>query len=158
MKKIIVVALIAILSQGVVFAQKVKTVAEKDVPVRYVQDFQRNAKDASSVVWSMVDSTTYDASFTNAKGSDIVYRFTVKGMETRYIIPSKYYPHAITDTLSAQYPKYKITSLYTRNLRNKVTYQARIAQTKGFLCKKEKNVKLLNFETDGKFIDAEDVK
>ncbi|MCQ2297634.1 MAG: hypothetical protein MJZ51_03325 [Bacteroidales bacterium] len=158
MKKIIAVALIAIFAQGIVFAQKAKTVAEKDVPVRYVQDFQRNAKDATSVVWSLVDSNIYDATFVNAKNTQMVYRFTPKGMETRYMIPSKYYPHAITDTVAHQYPKHKVTSLYTRNFRNKVTYQARIAQKKCFLSKKEKNVKLLNFETDGKFIDAEEVK
>lgn len=158
MKKIFTIVLIAILSQGVVFAQKAKNVNEKDVPARFVQDFQRNAKDAQSVVWSMVDSNTYDATFTNEKNNVMVYRFTPKGMETRYLIDAKWYPHAVKDTVSHQYPKHKITSLYVRNARNKMTYQARIAKKKGFIVKKEKEVMLLNFETDGKFIDAEEVK
>lgn len=158
MKKIIALALVAILTQGIAFAQKSKVVNEKDVPPRYVQDFQRNAKDVNNVTWTMVDSLTYDATCYNASHYEMVYRFTNKGMETRYVIPAKYYPHAIQDTVKAEYPKHKIVKLYTRNVRNKVTYQARIAQKKGLFSKKEKNVKLLNFETDGKFIDAEDVK
>lgn len=156
MKKIIAIALIAVLAQGAVFAQKAKSVNEKDVPARYVQDFQRNAKDAKSVSWSMIDSTTFDAAFISSNNNPMVLRFTPKGMETRYIIDSKWYPHAITDTVAHQFPKYKITSLYVRNSHNKVTYQTRIAQKKGFIFKKEKNAKYLNFETDGKFIDVID--
>lgn len=158
MKKILIIALIAILAQSAVFAQKAKSVNEKDVPPRYVQDFQRNAKDVKSVAWTKIDSTTFDATFVNTNNTTMIYRFTPKGMETRYIIDSKWYPHAIKDTVSHQYPKHKITDLYVRNAHNKVTYQTRIAQKKGFICKKEKDIKMLNFETDGKFIDAENVK
>ena len=159
MKKILIIALIALFSQSIVYAQKPQKVNEKDVPVRYVKDFQRNVKDAKSVEWTVVDSVIYDAAYTTEDNDNkTVYRFSKKGMEIHYYIDSKWYPHAITDTVKNQYPKHKITDVYVRNVRNKSTYQARIAKRKGFFKKKDKEVKFLNFETNGKFIDAVEVK
>ena len=41
-------------------------------------------------------------------------------------------------------------------MRGKMTYQAYIAKMGGFLCwKKEKESKLVNWEVDGKYINAE---
>ena len=51
MKKIIAIAVAVLLCQGAVMAQKPKAVAEKDVKVNYVKDFQRQVKDATDVAW-----------------------------------------------------------------------------------------------------------
>lgn len=155
MKKILTIAVAMLLAQTMLMAQKAKDVAEKDVPVRYVKDFQHQAPDAKSVGWQMIDSTVYEASFVNNNGTRQAFRFTPRGMETRYYVDAKWYPHAIKDTVAHHYPKHKITSIYTRTVKNKTTYQARIAKKQGFLVKKEKEVKLLNFETSGKYIDEE---
>jgi hypothetical protein len=39
-------------------------------------------------------------------------------------------------------------------IKNKATYQLMIGKKKGFFVKKWRQLKLLNYETDGKFIDA----
>ena len=49
MKKIFALALAVALCGGAAFAQKAKAVAEKDVKVNYVKDFQRQVKDATNV-------------------------------------------------------------------------------------------------------------
>ena len=158
MKKIITIALVVLLGQGVAMAQKAKTVQEKDVPQRFVKDFHNKAKDIQAVTWTQVDSMVYDAAFVNAQGNKMAYRFSPKGTETRWYIDTKWQPQAIKDSVSHNYPKHKIRECYVLSIKNKSTYQARIAQTKGLFKKREKDVKLLNFETDGKFIDAIDVR
>lgn len=160
MKKIIVLTLILLLGQGAVMAQKAKSVKEKDVPERYVKDFHNKQKDATNVAWYQLDSTIFDAVITTEMSGKMTYRFSPKGTEIRYEVESKYWPHAIKDTVSNNYPKHTIRQVDVLNIKNKTTYQVRIAQMKGFLFfgRKEKNVKLLNFETDGKFIDTIDVK
>lgn len=158
MKKILALALIVLLGQGVVMAQKAKSVQEKDVPERFVKDFYNKEKEVKNVDWTKVDSMVYDATISTPSGSKKAYRFSPKGTETRWYVDSKYYPHAIKDTVAHNYPKHNIRECYVLSIKNKTTYQARIAQTKGFFRKKEKDVKLLNFETDGKFIDAIDVR
>ena len=160
MKKILVLVALIAMSQTIVFAQKEKSVKEANVPARYVKDFQNQVKEAQNIVWTMaVDSSAYTATFTNADGDLQAIHFTPKTTETRYYIDSKYYPHAIKDTVAHQYPKHKITSIYIRNLKGKSTYQARIARTKGFLFwKREADPKLLSFETNSKLIEAIDEK
>ena len=156
MKKILVLAALVVMSQAVVFAQKEKTVKEADVPVRYVKDFQNQASDAQNVVWTMaLDSSAYMSTFTSVDGDKQAIRFTTKTSETRYYIEDKYIPHAIKDTVAHQFPKHKISEVYIRNLKGKMTYQCRIYQKKGFLFwKRETNVKIISFETNSKIIEV----
>lgn len=156
MKKIVTIALMLILTQTAVMAQKAKSVNERDVPEKYVRDFQRKGIDAKNLRWSMVDSLIYDATYENENGNTVSYRFSPKGTETRYYVEEKYYPHAIKDTIEENYPKHKISELYVLSIKNKMTYQVRIAKKSGLFCRKEKDVKLLNFEADGKLIDVVD--
>lgn len=158
MKKLIILLAVVFSFQGTIIAQKAKTIQEKDVPERYVKDFQKKAPDSKNVVWTMIDSTVYDVTFTNENDTKTAYRFSPKGTETRWYIDSKYYPHAIKDTVANHYPKYKIREVYVLNIKNKSTYQARISKKAGLFGKKEKNAKLLNFETDCKFIDEIDAR
>lgn len=155
MKKILILAALIIMGQTVVFAQKERSIKEADVPVRFVKDFQNQNKDAKNISWTVTeDSTHYMVTFTNADGDRQATRFSNHGTETRYIIDPEYYPHAIKDTVAHKFPKHKITQLYIRNLKGKMTYQTRIARMKGFLfCKKETEVKHISFETDGKLIE-----
>ncbi|GEM_PF-628961 len=160
MKKILVLAALIVMSQAVVFAQKERTVKEADVPVRYVKDFQNQANGAQNVVWTMAeDSSAYMATYTSPDGDKQAIRFTPKTSETRYYIDYQYVPHAIKDTVAHQYPNHKISNVYIRNLKGKMTYQCQIYQTKGFLFwKKETNIKLLSFETNSKMIEVIDVE
>ena len=153
MKKITIIAAAILLSQGMLFAQK--AVAEKDVKVAFVQDFQRQVKDATSIEWWQMDENTFKVTYRDAENSRQAMVFSNKGMETHYIIED-HFPHSVTDYIKANYSGYKLTDLWVRKVRNKMTYQARIAKKSGFLWwKKEKDVKLLDFEVDGKFISAE---
>lgn len=154
MKKIAIVTFSLLLAQGALFAQK--PVAEKDVKVAFVKDFQRQVKDASSVEWYQMDENTFKVTFRDNEGSRQAMVFSNKGMETHYIIESKYWPNSVKEYVKANYAKHSVTDLWVRRVRNNMTYQARIAKKSGFLWwKKEKDVKILNFEVDGKFISAE---
>ena len=82
MKKIIVFAAIALLSQGILFAQNGKAVSDKDVPERYVKDFNRLVPDVKNVDWRMIDTLIYDANYVNDNGTRTAYRFSPKGTET----------------------------------------------------------------------------
>ena len=158
MKKIIVLAALTLMCQTMVFAQKEKNVKESDVPARYVKDFQNQAKEATNVAWTMAaDSSAYMATFTNSDGDKQAIRFTPRSSEERFYIEEKYYPHDIKDSVASMYPKHRITEIYVRNLKGKMTYQCRIAHKKGFLfCKKETEVKVISFETNCKIIEVVD--
>lgn len=153
MKKIIIFAAIALLSQSLLFAQSGKTVSDKDVPERYIKDFNRLVPDAKNVSWHIIDTLIYDANFVNDKGTKTSYRFSPKGTETRWFVDEKYYPRSIVQKVAAEHPGYKIKELYTLMIKNKVTYQVLVGQRKGLFVKKWKHIRLMNFETDGKFID-----
>ena len=153
MKKIAIIAATRLFVQGALLAQK--AVPEKDVKVNYVKDFQRQVKDAKSVQWFQMDENTFKVTYRDAENSRQAMVFNNKGMETHYIIED-HYPQSITSYIKANYSKHSIDLLWVRKARNKMTYQARIVQKKGFLWwKKVKDVKVLNFEVDGKFISAE---
>ena len=154
MKKITLIAALFFLSSGALFAQK--AVNEQDVKVSYVKDFQRQVKNATDIAWWQMDENTFKVTFVDEEKSRQAMVFSNKGMETHYIIEnSDYYPTAIVEYVKANHPGYNITDLWVRKARNKMTYQARISKKSGFLFwKKEKDVQILNFETDGKFIDA----
>lgn len=155
MKKIFAIALTVVFCQTVLFAQNGKSVAEKDVPERYVKDFNRMAPDAKSADWFIVDTLVYDAMFTSENGTKTAYRFSPRGTETRWYVDEKYYPHAIKNKIQELHPGYTIKELYALQVKSKVTYQVLVGQCKGFLFfpKKWKHMRLMNFETDYKFID-----
>lgn len=152
MKKIAFIAAL-ILMPAVLFAQK--TVNEQDVKVNYVKDFQRQVQNATDIQWWQIDENTFKVTFLDEEKSRMAMVFSNKGMETHYIVEnSDYYPKAIVDYVKAKHPGFNITDLWARKARNKMTYQARISKKSGFLWwKTEKEVQILNFETDGKFID-----
>lgn len=158
MKKIIIFAALIAMCHTMAFAQKDKSVKESEVPVRYIKDFQSQTSDVKNVNWSMaLDSSAYMVTFTNSDGERQAIRFMPKGTEIRYFVDEKYYPHAILDTVASMFPKYKITDLYIRNLKNKMTYQCRIARVKCCLfCKKEVDPKVISFETNAKIIEIID--
>lgn len=153
MKKIALFAALVFLSSGVLFAQK--AVNEQDVKVNYIKDFQRQAKDATDIQWWQIDDNTFKVTFLDEEKSRQAMVFSNKGMEVHYIIDdSKYYPKAIVDYIKANFSGYDIKEFWVRKARNKMTYQARISKTSGFLFwKKESDPRVLSFETDGKFID-----
>ena len=142
-----------LLSQGALMAQK--KVAEKDVKVSYVKDFQRQIQNPTSVEWYQIDENTFKVTYRDFEKSRQAMVFSNKGIETHYIIED-HFPISITNYVKENYSKYSVTDLWVRKARNKMTYQARIARKSGFLWwKKEKDVKILDFEVDGKFISAE---
>ncbi len=155
MKRILVILVAVLFAQTTLFAQSGKSVSEKDVPERFVKDFQRQIKNATNVKWYMVDSLVYDAYFVNEGGTKSACRFSSKGTETRWYVEEKYYPHAIVEMVESMHPGYSIKELYALQIKNKVTYQALVGKKKGFLFfrKTWKNMRYMNFETDGKFID-----
>lgn len=153
MKKILILTAAVLLSQTMLFAQNGKKVSEKDVPERYVKDLHRQVQDVKNLEWQLIDTLIYDACFTNENGTKTAYRFSPKGMETRWYVDEKYYPHAIVNKISEMHPGFKVKELYALQIKNKVTYQAIVGQRKGFFTKKWKKMHLMNFETDSKFID-----
>lgn len=156
MKQIFAFTAAVLLCAGPLFAQKEKAVAEKEVKVNYVKDFQRQVKDADNVAWWQLDSLTFKVTYNDADKSRQAMVFSNKGSETHYFIDKQYYPHAVVDTVNHLFNGYNITDVWVRKMRGKMTYQARIAKKSGFLWwKKEKDVKMLNFEVDGKYINAE---
>ena len=95
----------------------------------------------------------YDANFYNESDTRMTIRFSPKGTETRWYVEEKYYPHAILETIETMHPGNKVKELYALSIKNKVTYQVLVGQRKGLFVKKWKNMRLMNFETDNKFID-----
>lgn len=155
MKKILTLATILLLAQGVSYAQQGKTVAESSVAPRYVQDFQRQQKEAQNVKWQKIDSTTFEALFTNTDGELQGMRFTPKGTEDRYYIDTKYTPKFMKDTVDHMFKGYSMKQVYVKTAKKKSTYHALISKRSGFLFwKKETNPTTLNFETTGKYIDS----
>lgn len=153
MKKILVLAAAILLSQTLLFAQSGKTVDQRNVPERYVKDFNKKAQNPNNIEWQIIDSLVYEAHYTNGNDTKCAIRFSPKGTETRYYVESKYYPHAIMDSVANNHPGYKIKDLYILEIKNKCTYQVLIGKRKGLFVKKWKNMRYMNFETDGKFID-----
>lgn len=153
MKKITLIAVALLLGQGITLAQT--KVAEKDVKVSYVKDFQRQVKDPTNVEWYQINENTFKVTYRDFEKSRQAMVFSNKGMEVHYIIEDKYYPVSITNYVQENHPKYSVTDMWVRKARNKMTYQARISKTSGILWwKKEKDAKILNFEVDGKFISV----
>ena len=153
MKKILAFVAALMLLQGVSFAQDYKSVPEKDVKLSYVKDFQRQVKDATNVEWYQMDENTFKVIYLDDEKSRQAMVFSSKGSETHYFIDTKYCPAAVRDTVNHLFAGYDVTDIWVRKVRNKMTYQARIAKKSGFLFwKKETDVKILSWEVDGKYI------
>ena len=153
MKKILAFTAALMLLHGALFAQNIKSVPEKDVKVNYVKDFQRQVKDASNVEWYQIDEHAFKVVYLDVDKSRQAMVFSNKGTETHYYIDKQYYPAAVRDSVSHLVKGDEITDVWVRKMRGKMTYQARIAQKKGFLWwKKEVDVKTINWEVDGKYI------
>ena len=161
MKKLILLVFSTILLQGIVQAQTPRQVSEKEVKSKYVQDFQRLAPDAKQVQWSLIDENTFQANFLNTDNEKQAILFSNKGTETHFFIDPEYYPTFVKDTISKMHPKHTINELYVLKVKNKMTYQTKIAITKkkGILWWKKvesKDPKTVNFEIDGNFINEID--
>ena len=153
MRKIIAFAAAIALLQGAVFAQNLKSVPEKEVKVNYVKDFQRQVKEATDVKWYQMDENAFKVIYLDSEKSRQAMVFSNKGTETHYYIDKKYCPAAVRDTVNNLFKGYEVSDLWVRKVRNKMTYQARIAKMSGFLWwKKETDAKVLSWEVDGKYI------
>lgn len=153
MKKIFALTVAVLLFGGMAIAQNGKSVAEKDVKINYVKDFQRQVKNATDVAWWQLDSLTFKVTYRDAEESRQAMVFSNKGSETHYYIDKQYTPTAIKDTVAHLYPKYSVQDVWVRKMRGKMTYQAVIAKKSGCLFwKKLSDYKTLNWEVDGKYI------
>ncbi|MBO4741045.1 MAG: hypothetical protein J5605_05305 [Bacteroidales bacterium] len=151
MRKLLVVLTAALMVQTAAFAQK--TVAKENVLKNYVTDFEKNYPEVQNVKWVQYDSLNYEATFTNdGVLQQVIY--SNKGTEKRWYVEQEYTPKAIKDTLANSYQGYKIKHVCIVELRGKMTYQVRIYKKGGLFGRKQKDPKQLNFETNGKFIDA----
>ncbi len=151
MKRLFVILAVVLLGQTVVFAQK--SVSKDQVSKNYVADFDKNYPEAKNVKWFMVDSLNFNVTFTNDDVKQMVC-YSNRGTEKRWYVEGEYTPKAIKDTISKNYSGFKVAEVYIIELRGKMSYQARIYKRGGLFGKKQKEPKLLNFETNGKFIDA----
>ena len=151
MKRLFVILAVVVLGQTAVLAQK--SVNKDQVSKNYVADFDKNYPEAKNVNWVMVDSLNFNVTFTNDDVKQMVC-YSNRGTEKRWYVEEKYTPQAIKDTLSKNYADFKVAEVYILELRGKMSYQVRIYKKAGWFGKKQKEPKLLNFETNGKFIDV----
>lgn len=150
MRKLMLIMAMMIATQTAVLAQKSVVVSEKDVPERFVKDLSKRYPELKNVEWMKVDSLVYDANFVS-NNNPMTMRFSNKGVETSWHVNLEYTPAAIKTYVVENYPKYKVRKLAIVDIRNKKVYKATI--TKKFLFW-TRDTKVLNFEIDGKFIDA----
>jgi PBP1b-binding outer membrane lipoprotein LpoB len=144
MKKIALVLLACTLvtSCATTKKDKYKSVDEKDVPTKFVQDFKKRRPEIEQTTWKMVDSTCYIAKF-KASGNDVSMKFKNTSVETAWNVPLEYTPKIITDYIAQNYAGYKIESIDIVELRNKKSYIATIY-------KKSEEIKL-QFDLQGYF-------
>ncbi|MBQ9253842.1 MAG: PepSY-like domain-containing protein [Bacteroidales bacterium] len=121
-----------------------KSVDQRDVPERYVNDFKKKYADTDlqKVKWEMADSNTYFANF-NTTDNDCKVKFTRTGTETYYVIPKDYVPSDITDFVKENYADYKIDDVYISDIKNQKSYEVSI--------KKKGETKKLQFDLRGNF-------
>lgn len=150
MRKLMLIMAMMIATQTAVLAQKSVVVSEKDVPERFVKDLSKRYPEIKNVEWMKVDSLVYDANFVS-NNNPMTMRFSNKGVETSWHVNLEYTPAAIKTYVVENYPKYKVRKMAIVDIRNKKIYKATI--TKKFLFW-TRDTKVLNFEIDGKFIDA----
>ena len=121
---------------------KYKSVDEKDVPEKFVQDFKKRRPEIEQAKWQIVDSTCYIANF-KSSGNDVSMRFENTSVETAWNVPLEYTPKTILNYIDENYKGYKIESVEIIDIRNKKSYRATIS-------KKAEEVKL-QFDLQGYF-------
>ena len=144
MRKIALVLLAFTLVTGCATTKKdkYKSVDEKDVPTKFVQDFKKRRPEVEQANWKIVDSTCYIAKF-KASGNDVSMKFQNTSVETAWNVPLEYTPKTILNYIEENYNGYKIESIDIVELRNKKSYVATIY-------KKNEEVKL-QFDLQGYF-------
>ena len=156
MKKILTFVAALAMTCGSLMAQWETPVAEKDVDVNYVKDFQRQEAGASNVAWWKAGVDAFKVTYLDAEQSRQAMVFSPRGSETHYFIDLRYCPAAVRDTAASLFPTYKLKNVWVRKMRGKMTYQARLVKQKGMLWwRKVVDAKVLNFEVDGKYINME---
>ena len=125
MRKLLAIFALLVASQTAIFAQKGEMVNEKDVPQRYVKDFEKRYPEVKDVAWIKIDSLIYDANFVN-NSNEMSVRFSNKGVETSWFVKLEYTPAKIKTYIAENYPKYKLNKLSIVDIRNKKTTSFRI--------------------------------
>ena len=127
MKKValILLACTLVTSCATTKKDKYKSVDEKDVPTKFVQDFKKRRPEIEQAHWKMVDSTCYIAKF-KASGNDVSMKFKNTSVETAWNVPLEYTPKTIIDYIEQNYAGYKIESIDIVDVRNKKSYIATI--------------------------------
>ncbi|MBO7277816.1 MAG: hypothetical protein J6U84_07650 [Bacteroidales bacterium] len=143
MKKIALILLgITLVTSCATTKDKYKSVDEKDVPAKFVQDFKKRRPEIEQAKWQMVDSTCYIANFASS-GNQVSMRFKNTSVETAWNVPLEYTPKTILNYIEENYKGYKIESIDIVELRNKKSYMATIY-------KKNEEIKL-QFDLQGYF-------
>lgn len=144
MKKYVLLLLAAVTVLGCTSMKKsaYKSVDQRNVPERYVKDFQRNRPEVKDVRWEMADSNTYFANF-KSMDNDCIMKFTRTRVDTYYLVPTEYAPSNITDFIQEKYPESKINRVYILDSRNLKTYRADIQN--------KNDKKVLEFDLNGNF-------
>ncbi|MBQ2397285.1 MAG: PepSY-like domain-containing protein [Bacteroidales bacterium] len=129
MKKLAFLLLVSALVTGcaVTKKNKYKSVDEKDVPAKFVQDFKKRRPEVEQANWQMVDSTCYIANF-KASGNEVSMKFKNTSVETAWNVPLEYTPKTILNYVKENYADYKVESIDIVELRNKKSYIATIAK------------------------------
>lgn len=119
-----------------------KSVDQRDVPQRYMKDFQRMRPEVKEVNWQMADTNTYFANF-KTEDNDCIMEFNRTSTATYYVIPKEYVPTDITDYVNQNYQGYTVENTYICDSQNKKYYITNI--------KKKSDNKKLQFDLQGNF-------
>ncbi len=122
---------------------KYQIVNESEVPEKYSRDFHKRRADVESVVWQMVDSTCYVASF-ESNANQVSMKFKNTTVETSWLVPLEYTPTNITEYIEKNYEGYKLEEVNIVEVRNKKSYRT-------IICKK-KECRELEFDLLGNFV------
>lgn len=143
MKKIFLLALCSVVVFSCSTKQGYKSVNEREVPERYVNDLKRTRPNIEKRTWEMIDSTSYNVYFVE-NGNQVRVKYLKTGTETDWIVPMEYVPSQITDYINETYPGAKINEVSIVDFKNKKTYHARILT-------KKKESKVLEFDLSGDY-------
>ena len=145
MKKLILFVL-AILPL-ITFAQK--AINEKEVPQKFMTDFQNNYAKATNAKWYRVDSASYEVKFLNNEmKTSIVFRNMY--IETRWEVKPEYVPATIKKYIDTSFSKAKIEYAYILDIpKENNSYEKEKSYEVGIKEKKEQY--LLTFELNGMY-------